>query len=224
VLLCGSPILAAFRVSYLLCLIVIAVTGLGIAFTLTSLALILWQRIRRTEGWTEARRHLRGRRLIASLTALAAGIGALVVLESRVGAAGWLTAMALCLAALVPPRLGPPVEFRLILREKSRAGGRTRLEATTVEELARSFLTILILEGSPPLCASRDTACRSPPRPRRWPSLLDRPSRGGIVRGCSRPAASSSPRSTSASSLSAGADPTRPTRGPRRATGSGFSR
>jgi hypothetical protein len=66
-------------------------------------------------------------------------------LDLWLGPLGWLLAMSVSLLALVPARLGPRVEFRLNLRMRQPDGGGARLESTTVEEMVRSFLAILVL-------------------------------------------------------------------------------
>jgi hypothetical protein len=143
VLLFGSPLHAVCQISYLLYLVLGALTCIGVAVAITSLTLTLLQQLRRTPTRQGSGRPRSRRRVLALLAALAAGIGVLILLDRWVGAWGWLTAMAFGLLVLVPPRFGPPVEFRLNLRVKR--SGEASLETTTVEEMVRSFLGILIL-------------------------------------------------------------------------------
>ncbi|HWN82911.1 MAG TPA: hypothetical protein VNM87_12495, partial [Candidatus Udaeobacter sp.] len=86
------------------------------------------------------RRHLVGLWIgLGLMTAL------LIELDLWFGPLGWVAAMGISLLALAPARLGPRVEFRLNLRVQSSPGGPARLESTTVEEMVRSFLAILVL-------------------------------------------------------------------------------
>ncbi len=137
----GSPLLALLRASYVLYLAGGALVWLGLAVALTSLVLTFLQQLRLIPG--RGRRALGRRRIAGILFAVAAGSVSLVVLDDLVGAGGWITMMAAALLVLLPPRLGPPVEFRLNLR--LRTSEAPRLETTTVEEMVRSFLAVLVL-------------------------------------------------------------------------------
>jgi len=143
--LAGSVLLAVLKTSYLLYLALGTVTWLGIAVAMASLILTLLQQLRLapargTRGRGMDRRHLVGLWIgLGLLTAL------LIELDLWLGPIGWLVAMAISLLALAPARLGPRVEFRLNLRVRGTPDGPARLESTTVEEMVRSFLAILVL-------------------------------------------------------------------------------
>ena len=142
VALWGSPLLAALHASYLLYLVLGALVWASLAVTLASLSLTLLQQLRL--AISRPRPRLGRRRVVALWLGLAAATVALIQLDAWLGAAGWLAALGIALLALAPPRFGPAVEFHLNLRV--RQSGRTpRLETTTVEEMVRSFLAILVL-------------------------------------------------------------------------------
>ncbi len=139
----GSPLLALLRVSYLAYLLAGALVWLGVAVAMISLLLTILQELRLAPGrarWPRGRR-----RLLFALAAVAIGAAVLVALDELVGARGWFLLMAAALVLLVPPRFGPPVEFRLNLRVRRPGAAAPELEAVTVEEMVRSFLGVLVL-------------------------------------------------------------------------------
>jgi hypothetical protein len=143
VALVGSPLLALLRVSYIAYLLAGALVWLGIAVALISLLLTLLQELRLAPGRVRLPRGRR--RMITILGGVALGAALLVALDELVGARGWLATMAAALLLLLPPRFGPPVEFRLNLRVRRPGAETPRLETTTVEEMVRSFLGVLVL-------------------------------------------------------------------------------
>jgi hypothetical protein len=141
----GSPLLAALKSSYILYLALGTLTWLGIAVALASLILTLLQQLRLVPGRGNRGRGMDRRHMIALWIGLGVGTAILLELDLWLGPLGWLAAMGLSLLALAPPRLGPPIEFRLNLRVRAPRGAAARLESTTVEEMVRSFLAILVL-------------------------------------------------------------------------------
>ncbi len=143
--LMGSPLLAALHSSYLLYLGLATVTWLGITVALASIVLTLLQQLRLAPPGGGRGRTMDRRQLIGIWLGLGLGTALLVELDAWIGPLGWLVAMGVSLLVLAPPRLGPPVEFRLNLRVRRRDGAPTELESTSVEEMVRSFLAILVL-------------------------------------------------------------------------------
>jgi len=139
----GSPLFALLQVSYVAYLLAGAVIWLGVAVAMISLLLTLLQELRLVPG--RARMPRGRRRLLLVLVAVAIGAAVLVALDELVGARGWFVLMAAALLLLAPPRFGPPVEFRLNLRLRRPGGAVPELETTTVEEMVRSFLGVLVL-------------------------------------------------------------------------------
>ncbi len=140
----GSPLLALEQTSYLAYLLAALVVWIGITVTLTSLLLTLLQQLR----LAPSRRHhpLGRRRVLLVLASLGVAIALMMQLDALIGAQGWLAAMGLSLILLLPPRFGPRVEFQLNLRAPDTRSPQ-RLEATTVEEMVRSFLAVLVLSA-----------------------------------------------------------------------------
>lgn len=139
----GSPLYALLRVSYLAYLLAGALVWLGVAVAMISLLLTILQELRLVPG--RARLPRGRRRLLIALAAVAIGAAILVALDELVGARGWFLLMVAALVLLVPPRFGPPVEFRLNLRVRRPGAAAPELEAVTVEEMVRSFLGVLVL-------------------------------------------------------------------------------
>ena len=143
VLAAGSPLLALLLVSYIAYLVASTAIWLAIGVTLVSLLLTLLQELRLVPGRA---RLLRGRRrLLLLIGVVAMGAAVLVALDELVGARGWLVLMAAAPLLLAPPRFGPPVEFRLNLRLRRPGTPLPALETTSVEEMVRSFLGVLVL-------------------------------------------------------------------------------